>query len=265
MSAPLFYIVMGAAGSGRREVLASLIDGGVPEDAQSFVLLPEAEAAHADDERLGATGRWTRDGDQLAMTFPDEATHVFWLADGRANPVDQIEALVNWVRQSGVELARVFCVVNCQLAEKHPPLLAWYDACIHFSDIVLLNRREGVENKWISDFQNRYRDQFLPCLFELVKAGRVKNAVMALQPEARRLSHVFDADEWAGISLEGVEFGYEDEDEDAAEPRKKKERGKDKEPEEDEDDGMPEIDPYFERMLGGRRAKEIPDISRFVG
>ena len=73
-------------------------------------------------------------------------------------------------RQGG-ELARVLCVVHCALAEKHPALLAWYDACVHFSDVVLLQRREGVANKWVSDFLKHYQDQFMPCLFETVKAG----------------------------------------------------------------------------------------------
>ena len=38
-------------------------------------------------------------------------------------------------------------------------LLAWYDACVHFSDVVLLQRREGVANKWVSDFLKHHEDQ----------------------------------------------------------------------------------------------------------
>jgi hypothetical protein len=44
------------------------------------------------------------------------------------------------------EIARVYTVINCQLAEKHPALRAWFEACVHCSDVALLNRREGVGN-----------------------------------------------------------------------------------------------------------------------
>jgi hypothetical protein len=75
-----------------------------------------------------------------------------------------------------------------------------------------------------------------------VKAGRVKNPLLVLDPQARRMSHIFDIDEWTGLDLEGVEFGTEDED----------------------DEWKPQVDPYFELRLGGRREKEIPDIAKYL-
>jgi len=61
--------------------------------------------------------------------------------------------------QHGAELGRIFCVVNCQFAAAHPDALPWFDACVHFSDVVLLSGREGIPNKWVSDFQKRYAEQ----------------------------------------------------------------------------------------------------------
>lgn len=246
---PLIYFFLGAAGSSRRAVLADLIDGGLAEDERALVLLSKDETDSPDDKRFNRVARWTWDGTEL--TLPAEglgdATHVFFVADGRSNPVDQLEAFKVWLERGGAELARVVCIVNCKLAEAHPELVAWYEACIHFSDVVLLAKREGVANKWLSDFQGRFKDQFFPCLFEFVKEGRVKNPPLILEPQARRVSHLFDEPEWEVM-------GEDAEDPDA-----------------DESEGEEEVevtqveDPYLERRAGGRRVKELPDIAKFLG
>ena len=246
---PLVYLILGAAGSGRREVLADLIEAGLAEGDHAAVLLGQSETADAFDGKLPAVAswRWT-EAETIEGELPDEATHVFFVSDGRKNPVEQIEVFKAWLEAQGGELARVLCVVNCQLAEKHAPLLAWYEACVHFADIVLLNRREGVANKWFSDFQSHFKKQFLPCLFELVKGGRVKNPALVLVPEARRMSHFLDAEQdWIFTDAEGEVI---DEDEEA---------------EGDEEiEATPEEDPYFVRDAAGRRLKKVPDITKYL-
>lgn len=251
-SRPLLYLVLGCVGSGRREVVADLIDNGLEADEQGAVVAADTEAGATE------TVRWTLDAEGgLQFTPPAGATHVFVLLDGRADPVPALQA---WSRalagRSGVELARVVTVVHCALAEANPGLLPWFDACVHFSDLVLLNRREGVANKWVSDFVNRYKNQFMPCLFEPVKNGRVKNPGLVLQPEARRMSHAFEPDDWAGLSLEGVEFGIEDGDEVTPVDRDELLAGTD-----DESSGL---DPYFELDASGHRVKRLPDIARHL-
>ena len=253
---PLVYLILGAAGSGRREIVADLIAGGLaagsagqPFDlAQSrqsaLTLLPAGEQAGAADARLGSLARWAWNDGRIESPDLAGATHVFLFTDGRRNPVDQVEAFQAWLAASGGELARILCVIHCGLVARHKELLAWYDACVHFADVVLLNRREGVPNKWMSDFQGRYAAQFLPCLFELVKAGRVENPALILEPQARRMSHVFDEEpNWEVTSADGDE--------------------------EDEADGeeitaQPEEDPYLQRRAGGRRVKEIPDVAQYL-
>ncbi len=263
---PLVYILLGAPGSGRREVLADLIDAGLPEGARPAVLLSTAEPADPRDAQLPALTRWTWREGAIDAALPPEATHVFFVTDGRQNPVDQLEALQKWVPAVKAEIGRVITVVNCRLAEQHPALIAWYEACIHFSDVALLSQREGVANKWMSEFQLRFKDLCYPCLFEIVKAGRVKNPLLVLDPQARRMSHIFDIDEWTGLDLEGVEFGTEDEDGvEVVEDEPAKKAGKGKDAAEDEDDEWkPQVDPYFELRLGGRREKEIPDIAKYL-
>ncbi len=249
MAKPLVYLVLGAAGSGRREVLVDLLTDGLGEGELGAVLLSDAEAPGPFDEKLGTFVRWHwTDADTIDGELPRGAARIFFVADGRRNPVDQCEAFRPWVEAQGGEIARVLCVVHCQLAEKHPPLVAWYEACVHFSDVVLLNRREGVANKWLSDFQARFTGQFLPCLFEFVKSGRVKNPALVLDPQARRMTHAFDVEQdWIFKDAEG-EIIEEDEATDGDE----------------EIEAIPEVDPYFVRDAANRRAKKIPDIAKYL-
>lgn len=240
---PLVYLILGAVGSGRRNVLLDLIADGLPKTDKAAVLLCESESPSPVDAKLPDVTRWTWSGSSIEADLPADATHVFLVSDGRGNPVDQVEALKPWIEQNGAELGRVITVVSCQLGEAHPPLLAWYDACVHFSDVVLLNQRDGVANKWISDFQGRYKDQFFPCLIEFVKNGRVKSASVMLDPVALRISHYFDEEQdW--IITGAVDEAEAEGDEEV--------------------EAAPEEDPYLTRHTGGRRIKEIPDIATFL-
>lgn len=245
---PLVYLILGAAGSGRREIVADLIEGGLADGDRAAVMLSAAEAPDAFDAKLPGLTRWTWTGESVEGNLPADATHVFFMTDGRSNPVDQLEVSLPWLQAQGAELGRVLCVVNCQLAEKNPALLAWYEACVHFSDVVLLTRREGVANKWLSDFRAHFDGQFYPCLFELVKGGRVKNPALVLDPLARRMSHAFDAEQdWVFTDAQGEEIEEDEESEG-----------------DEEIEATPAVDPYFVRDAAQRREKKIPDIARFL-
>ena len=245
---PLVYLILGAAGSGRREILVDLIDAGLSESDTSAVMLAESEEGSEFDAKFPLLSRWKWQDEMIVGELAAEASHVFFVTEGRTNPVEQVEVFKAWVEAQGGEVARVLCVVNCQLAEKNPPLLAWYEACVHFSDVVLLTRREGVANKWLSGFLGHFEKQFYPCLFEQVKGGRVKNPALVLDPLARRMSHVFDADQdWVFTDADGEEID-EDEETDGDE----------------EVEAKPEEDIYFARDAAGRRAKRIPDIATFL-
>lgn len=239
------YLLLGAAGSGRRELLADLLETALAADGRAILAVAETETADPADAALAALAgltvvRWRLADGTIVM--PDFAADgpVFVLADGRANPVDQVEAFKPWVESIGGELGRILCVVNCRLAEQHARLVAWYEACIHFADVVLLAKREGVANKWLSDFEARFKDKFYPCLFESLKHGRVKNPALVLDPQPRRMSHYFDEPDW--------EAAAEDEDDG----------------EEGEVELQPAEDIYLERRAGGRRVKEIPSIAEFL-
>jgi hypothetical protein len=248
---PLVYLILGAAGSGRREVLADLLEGGIRDGDKPAVLASAEEAPDPADARLGKLVRWTWTPDRtIDAEWPEGAGPIFFVTDGRRNPMDQIEAFKAWVEAGGGEIGRVLCVVNCRLAEAHRQLIAWYDACIHFSDVVLLNRRDGVANKWLSDFRAHYAAMCLPCLFEFVKAGRVGNPALILDPLALRMTHYFDAEkEWI-ISNEAGEV-IDPDDPDAAD---------------DDEELTAELleDPYLALNAGGRRMKEVPDLAKYL-
>jgi len=239
---PLVYLILGAADSGRRQLVADLIEGSREPGSKAAVLMYTDEAPSDADSKLPGLTRWKWQGKRIEADWPSDATQIFFITHGRGNPVDQVEGFREWLEAKGRDLARALCVVNCGLAYRnHPSLLGWYEACIHFADVVLLNRREGVENKWMSDFRTHFEKQFLPCLFETVRNGRVRNPALVLAPEARRMSHVFD---------EEADWPKEAEREEASDPDEEQENGT--------------MDPYFELDAAGRRKKRIPDIARFL-
>lgn len=247
-AAPSVYLVLGTPGSGRRAILHDLIENGLTPENRVLLLLAGSEAPAPADEKLAARAhsevrRWTATGAELltAETLP-EGGQVFLLADPHADIVTQIESLKPWLLRHGAELARVFTVVDCQFAEKNPALLPWFDACIHFSDVVFLTKREGVENKWLSGFIRRYEDQFYPCHFIQVKKGGIPNPALVLEPEPRRVSQYFDEHEEIpdDLVIETDDEEEADDDEDATPP-----------------------EPYFERNRSGRRVKELPDARPF--
>jgi len=236
---PLIYLVLGAPGSGRRELTFDLIESGLEKEARPLVLISDREQHLSDSEREAGDnvtlGTWTWEGDQLNLDIPPEFTHIFLLADGRGNPVDQVEAFSSWISEQEIELARVMTVVHARLGVEHKELLRWHEACIHFSDIVLINRREEVPQKWINEFIDHFKkEQHYPCLMEQVKAGKVRNPALILEPEPRRISLIFD-------ELPTLEEDEEDE-------------------ETEEDSG----DLYLQRLPSGRRTKQIPDISHYL-
>lgn len=245
---PLVYLILGAAGSGRRVVLTDLLEDGLVAGDRPAVMLATSETADATDAKLPGLTRWSWTDGQIVGELPCDATHTFFISEGRENPVEQIEVFVAWLEAQGGAIGRVLTVVNCQLAEKNPALLAWYEACVHFSDIVLLNKREGVANKWMSEFQGHFKKQFVPCLFEFVKDGHIKNPALVLDPQARRMSHVFDDEsDWIFTTTEG-EIIDEDEETEGDE----------------EVEATREEDEYFARDAAGRRVKRLPDIRPYL-
>ena len=242
------YFILGTPGSGRRAIVRDLIENGLAPEVKALVLLAEGEAPDPADTRLAAlpnveVRRWAWTDPTLPSLELAEGTTVFFLAHSRVSPIDQLEALKPWLEEHGATLARIFCVVDCQLAEKQPVLRQWFDACIHFADVVFLTRREGLANKWLSDFIKHFKDQRYPCHFVQVKTkGDLTTPLVWLDPTARRVSQYFDEGE--SYVIEGLETDDEEDDE--------------------EDTGLLPPEPYFVRLGSGRREKEVPDLRDYL-
>lgn len=237
------YLVLGAPGSKRRAVLADLIDAGLPAGAKAAVMQAASERSDATDALLTKAGaqlgewhfeRQAQELPRLVMAVPEGVTHLFLLSNGRENPVDQVEALREWLPAQFVALARVITVLDAGLAQKEPALALWVEACLHYADVVLVTNVEGVESKWITAFENKFRDLFYPFLFEVVRRGETKNPAALLEPEARRMAQVFDED---------IELADESDEEVAA--------------------AKAENDRFFARKQGGTRVIQLPDVAKF--
>lgn len=235
-----FYLVLGSAGARRRTVLADLLDGLAPTD-RAIVLLSSAEAPDGEgDAALAKSGarvaRWTWAKPDCEINVPDDATHVFLVTDGCSDPIDQIEAVREWLlTRLDVQLARVLFVADAALLHTHAELQPWFDACAHFSDVVVLTKVEGLDQKWVNGFEKRYRDQYFPFLFEIFRRDHVKNPAVLLVPEARRVAQVFDED-----------IALADESDEEIEAAKA------------------ENDRYFARKRGGSRVEPLPAIGDYA-
>ena len=216
----LLYLVAGTPGSGRLEILQDLLNGETPESPQSLILSPREEGKEADN-------CWWCEDNEINLpekSLSAEILNLFLVLDPLQDLADQMEATQNLLAKTdGLDLGRILFVVHCgMLDQASNKLQSWNDACAHFADIALLNRREGISNRTIETFRKRYESMRYPMTFELIKKNRLPNPARVLDPTPRRISHAFDP------------------------------------PENFDLDETPAIDPYLERLPGGERAKPTP-------
>ena len=242
MSKPLVYLIYGIPDSGRREVLFDLIEGGIPTTEQVLYFRPEDESPSPYDAKLEALENasivnWKLVDAKVTHGQINAAPErIFFLAPGTSDPADSAEAVKVWAEHNDCEIGRIITVAHCAFLSEHAGAQAWFNACIHFSDIVLMNRREDVSNKWIKEFETSQKKLCSPARFLMVKKGRVANPLEIIEPQARRISLYFDE----LIPIEDDEF---------------------------EDDEQPEDtkpDKYIERLESGHRAYPVPDIRKLL-
>ncbi|HNX05219.1 MAG TPA: hypothetical protein PKI32_06935, partial [Opitutales bacterium] len=258
------YVFAGAAGSGRRAVMADLISSGLSLGAIEgpvAVALPLGEPRDGTDalfEDRAALVRWNGLADGAAIpALPEGVGTLFILLDGRADPVDQFENLAKWFAANPhVSLARIVSVISSRLFFENAGLKIWMDACVRFSDAVLFSSREGVPNKWLSDVQARFRKECYPCVFAFVKEKGLDNPAEILCPEARRMSLAFD---YLGEPV--PEAGAEEPDYEIVDET---DEGEEEIVEDDEEDELPPPEPWFERDAAGRRKIRLPDIVEYL-
>ncbi|MEM9159366.1 MAG: hypothetical protein AAGB46_09980 [Verrucomicrobiota bacterium] len=275
MGKPLVYLVFGSLGSGRRSVVADLIEFGAEMGSSTKVFVSGADW-EGQELDLGTKSRESVISEYALADkglgipgYVEEGDMCFVVADGRSDPADFMEAFSWWLSENEAELGRVITVMDCALCAEKSKVLVWYDCCIYFSDIVLLANRHGVSPKWVGDLQEKYKKELCyPCMFEFVKKGRVGNPALVLDPTARRMTGIFDdprdymdvdedpasQDSAAASEEEDVTF-YDMSPEDAEQAF-----------EEMDEREVPAVnDPYLEKLPSGRRAKVLPDIRKLLG
>jgi len=247
------YLVLGLPGSGRHELIANLIEDGLPDVPAVSVYAAAGDAIAASDETKPAPSKLAK-VTMVPFTFakdhfvvppegePKRAPEtVFFVANGRASVIDQMEAFPPWLKSRGWEMARILLVVDCTLGAAQPKVEEWYDACVHFADCVLFNRRNALNQTWMQQFQKKFFALRYPCQFVPVKQGHVDNAMVVLFPEPRRMTLIFD-------DIDPIDQLDLDEENLPEEPFNLENKP----------------DPYFERMPSGRRVKQVPDVTEFL-
>lgn len=235
MEARRIYLLLGIVGTGRRDLLWRVAGTELDRDEKLGVLWPAGEWDRVEGMDVPpklALSRWTIEGGKLRAQWPlgEENGVVFWVAPGSGNPADFIETVPAVLAAFGARIGQIVTLVDCGWFSTEPRLAPWYDCCIHFSDTVLLGRREGVGDRWVREYEASFRKKCLPCEVDLVqKDGRPRNPGILFSETPRRLSLFFDE----------------------IEP-------------DPEDEEMPEapVDPYLERDPSGQRRIRIPEIER---
>lgn len=267
MSEGLVYLILGSRGAGRHDIVSDLVDFGVADDLKAQAFVSESDfnswaEAPVIRHKQGELVRFGWEGFDTGLSIDPTGDVVFVLADGLADPADFVEAFFLWLQGSGYELGRVITVADCSRIQEEKQLLQWYDCCIHFSDVVLLSNRQAVSNKWIEEFKGRYLKEYFPCHFEFVKKGRLGNPSFTLEPQARRISKLFDeAEEETESASDALAF-LDDDVEIGGVEEYEDEVGDD---EEAFDGGDPSRDPFLARMVNGSRERPLPDISKLIG
>ena len=224
-------IVLGAAGSGRLDVVRELNGSCWPEGARIRVLRESREAGDGE--------AWTFADGRAKLPSPAGEDAATLVTCGSLSQVDQMEALhAALAAEPRWQVKRIVTVVDCAFAHRRPEAAEWYAPCIHFSDTVILNRRWEAPGQAVSRLLEPYEKGFYPCLFlTLTKAGRLANPSQALEGDPLRMSHIFD-------DIDPVDEMEFDEDNLPDEPF----------------DLVRQPDKYFARDELGRRKMTVPDI-----
>ena len=234
------YLILGCQSSGRRYAVFDLIKDLASKSDPITIHFSASENKNEWQEKLAELEHLDVEtySDEVASLDPQninpQHTNLI-VAPGLSNPVDQVEAFKDIVDQCPCELGRVITVAHCDQLSAHSQLLSWYDACIHFSDVCILNRSAETTNQFVQDVIDRYKDKHFPVLFEIVFKKGIKNPGLVLEPQARRISLFFEPDEDAWL---------DDED--------------------DDDWEGPQEDPYMVRIASGSREKWVPDIEAIL-
>ena len=163
-----------------------------------------------------------------------------FLAHGTLHLVDTLETLAYWVPCSGFALQRITTWVDCYKVSQCSRTRKWYECCFHFSDLVILDEFKSLPVSWLKEYKAFFKRESYPCIIENTRKGRLHDMLLVMDNQVRRIAQVFE-------KPDELVFALNDEEED-----------------DDEEDELPDLsqpqnEPYFERLIDGRRSKLVPD------
>lgn len=235
-SSPKVYLIFGTRNSGRRELLHDLLEDF--NDADSTLYFRDSETPAEEIDRILESKETLHHCDfalnhckitYTAITLKASPEKIFFLPDDTRDPADCIEALKAWLNKNQCQLTRIITLAHCQKIFESKVIDEWHQACMHFSDFVLLNQQDVVDKKWLNTWLGTLKKQFHPTRFEFIKKNKVHNPSDLLDHQVYRNSLYFD-------TLEQMP---------------------------DDDDEKPydlKEDKYIERLVSGRRATPIKQI-----
>lgn len=245
------FIVLGTANPQRFEVVWQMVD---------YLLFngEKVEVCHHQDEEIPESpalsrlrskdefslAQWSLREDSCdfaAAPFPKEDVTTILVGHGKDHLVDTLETLVYWLPNSNFNLQRITTWVDCQLIENSLNAKKWYECCFHFSDLVILDEFKALPLSWLKEFKEYFKKECYPCIIENTRKGRLRDMFLIMDNQIRRIAQVFE-------KPDDLYQNFADDD--------------DEEEMEDEasvDSASPENEPYFERLIDGRRSKLVPD------
>lgn len=208
------HILLGAPGPALVELAQFLRREGF-EDPHAVRLLAHASHLPAIGEDPAVTA-WETGTPLPPLPPAEEDCPVLFLLPSLADPRSALEAIRAWLELHERELSRILTLVDCEGLAADASHHAYYDLCLHFSDVLLLGRREEVPKKWVQEYQKRLHKLAVPTLIEFAKkGGKVTDPIALLYPEARRVSQFFDPpEETIELPVEIEGFGTEEETDD---------------------------------------------------
>jgi hypothetical protein len=201
----LLYFILGSPSAEKEVVVSQLITEGFTEEETILLLIPEAARSSAETPLLQSCDYkkthpkvvveyWNAEQKPLIVShyrFKNYSA-VFLFVSDHHNLIDQLEYLSEWTLENSLIVSRILTVVDCSAFLLDSKLFPWIEACIHFSDTVLLNKTAGVESKALESFVTYFKDNHYQCLFYKLHPKKPLNSQEILYPEARRLSLAFD-------------------------------------------------------------------------
>ena len=250
MSLPL-YLVLGSSSAGRRGVCLDTINRALNDDDFCTVFVSESEKPSESDKRIASSqhGGFVRYKDakdafeKLQSLDESQISHVFFLVDSTRNLADAIEEAKDLIDGKKIRLAAIWGVLDCGMLARFPEQCQTFaDALSHFSDALLLSRRDGLSNRQVADIKARYEKQCKPHHYFYVDSDlKVDKPIELMIEEARRISVIFD-------DFDPIDDLDIDENNLPEEPF----------------DLERKPDPYLERQSNGARVRPIPDVREFA-